>query len=586
MSVFSPVLRDGNRVLIRMSGPGVREDSRKEDEARRIHRIEENRAYYDGTQYDGQNALELRGMIESGELQQGQCLPEHKKLHPYSTQIAECLDFVANQLTEGFAFEAESEDVQRVIDATIDGSDMLRNGSDEDIAFDEVIIDGGQAGDVPVEVLWDPVEQTTYWEFWPAEMVEFDVPRGNWVKSVTRRQIITVEEPDGMGAWVEKQVEEKVVWDLAYPPLPEPTPGLPFLRPEVISSSVRECRRQVFYDEEEEPRQTTWLGLPVIPWQPLRVNKKGLKGYRGTPLITSVAISAADRYNANEQQAWLIARYNAHGNLAVVGDQAYIKVQLDDEQMAKDVADVLTFPGGTGVYPILLPTDPSMINHTHDVTSDQIYSTFGLTRVEPDTMSSIGGISGYALEILNRKSDGTLRNVRRVFKTDCISLINLTLDVYAYRSGAVITDDALAQILEDNPELEVPDGWLPEIPFADIDPQAEFPARKVDVRMGTGYIVDDVQVRDDMTAGLISQEEALRQRGYDDTKIERILSEQQASAERKMRMAIEQFQKTQPVVAIAGQTKDQTAQSTGAAKADVKASGTQSGSTTGSSNRK
>jgi hypothetical protein len=201
-------------------------------------------------------------------------------------------------------------------------------------------------------------------------------------------------------------------------------------------------------------------------------------------------------------------------------------------------------------------------------------------------MSSIGGISGYALEILNRKSDGTLRNVRRVFKTDCISLINLTLDVYAYRSGAVITDDALAQILEDNPELEVPDGWLPEIPFADIDPQAEFPARKVDVRMGTGYIVDDVQVRDDMTAGLISQEEALRQRGYDDTKIERILSEQQASAERKMRMAIEQFQKTQPVVAIAGQTKDQTAQSTGAAKADVKASGTQSGSTTGSSNRK
>ena len=81
-TVFSPVLRDGNRVIMRVSGPGLRDQSRREDEAARLHRIEENRAYYTGSQYDNDNARQLRAMIEAGELQEGQWLHEHDQIHP------------------------------------------------------------------------------------------------------------------------------------------------------------------------------------------------------------------------------------------------------------------------------------------------------------------------------------------------------------------------------------------------------------------------------------------------------------------------------------------------------------------------
>jgi hypothetical protein len=43
--------------------------------------------------------------------------------------------------------------------------------------------------------------------------------------------------------------------------------------------------------------------------------------------------------------------------------------------------------------------------------------------------------------------------------------------------------------------------------------------------MGSGYIVDEVMTRDDFVAGLISLEEALRKRGYDDPEIVKIIEE-------------------------------------------------------------
>jgi hypothetical protein len=588
-SPFMPAMRNGQREYVRVAGRGITADRTREDEERRCRCIARNRGYYEGTQFDLRNEKhlnELKGQDPTVEV-----LPEHERLHAYSTQIAECVDFIANQLTDGFSFVADDEGVQKVIDAMVDATDVLKNGSDEDIAFDDLMIEGAQAGDTPYETLWDPIDGTAYWNFWDAEAVEFDVPRGSYVQKVTARQVRVIEETRPDGTVVEKIVQERIEYDLEYTatdlePLPRLAASEGPAKADVVEAPHRECRRRVFWDDQEQTDQLQWLGLPFIPWGVLRVDKRGLKGFRGDPLITRKAIDNADRYNANEQQAYLIARYNAHGNLAVVGDQAMLKLELDS-RVNKDVADVIRFPGGTSLQVLALPTDPSMIEHTRKVTADAMYASFGLVRVEPDTLGGLGGVSGYALEILNRKSEGTFRRIRRVFKMDCLAMINQGLDVTAYRQGSVIEDDQLVQLFEENPEMDVPAGLLVEQPFWQIDPAQVFPKRDVEIRMGSGYIVDDVQIRDDYTAGLISQEEALRLRGYADDKIEEMLQESFAGGAQIKQTEAAQFQETldfqqsQAGVEQAAKAAAQAEQE----KRRAPASKTGAGSTTGSTDR-
>jgi hypothetical protein len=567
VSVFSPTFVDSSgRVVMRRAGVTVTGEA--EDEQRRIDRIRINRAYYDGTQYD----LDNQAWCQANNVPADTHMPEHMRLHAYSTQIAECVEFIANQLTSGFQIVAEDQErVQKVIDDAIQATDLLRNESDEDLAVDSLMIEGGQAGDVPYETLWDPVEQTVYWEYWPAEQVEFKVPSGTWVKEVIRTQTITVDAVGQGGAEVSKQVLEKVVYDMAFQPTDLNTIG-------EIAEPRKECRRRVYWDAEAEPRETSWLGLPFIPWGVLRVYKEGIRGFRGDPLITRKAIDNADRLNAVEQHAFKIARYNSHGNVVVVGDQGFLQIE-SQPQLNKDVADVIKFPGGTGVFALTLPTDPQMIQHTRAVTADAIYASFGLTRVEPDTLDGLGGITGYALEILNRKSEGKLKRVRRTFKTDWVLAINQALDVYAYRSGAVLTDPDMLLAMENDPEMELPTAFLPTVPFWQIDPEQVFPNRSVEIRMGSGYIVDDVQIRDDYTAKLISRKEALRQRGLSDDDIDDIETEITDAAQAAFEGA--QF----PTVAPAGQTVPEATRNITRAQPIVVPSGTQAGQAVGSTAR-
>jgi hypothetical protein len=592
--LFQPVVRDGSRVVLRIAGSNLYQNRTQEDEERRRDTVATNRAYYAGTQFDADNAAwrSANGLTDPKQL-----TPEHKRLHSYSTQIADCVDYIVNQLSDGFGVVVEDDeetrkatmeawqeqqdavkaatpafvkapridkpaasqgtlDLQDIIDKAVQSSEVLNNGDDDDIGIDEILKDAGIAGDVAYETLWDPIEQTCYWEFWAAEDVEFEVPRGRWVKNVVRRQRIFTKSVDPNGLEVEEEVEERVVWDLDFLPMmseisvvggdvPEPRspvrPAPVTVAADVVADTPHlECRRRVYHDDGEDPVQTDWLGLPFIPWGLIRIDKRGLAGFRGDPLITRRALDNADRYNANEQHAWLIGRYNSHGNIAVVGDQAFLKLELDPI-VNKDVADILRFPGGTAVFPITLPTDPTMIEHVKGVVADAIYASFGLVRVEPDTINGLGAPSGYALEILNRKSDGTFRRARRTVKRDVITMTNQMLDVTAYRRGAVLTDDELIQLYEENPELDVPVGMLPEVPFWDIDPREVFPDRNLDVRMGSGYIVDSVQIRDDFTAKLISHKEALRRLGMSNDDIEQILDELETEGKQQFETAAAQF---------------------------------------------
>jgi hypothetical protein len=68
-----------------------------------------------------------------------------------------------------------------------------------------------------------------------------------------------------------------------------------------------------------------------------------------------------------------------------------------------------------------------------------------------------------------------------------------------------------------------------QVAFWDVDPDQVFPNRKLQIPMGVGFVVDQVLIRDDFVAKLISREEALRQRGYDDEAIDRIGDELDAA---------------------------------------------------------
>src|SRR5690606_36902374 len=77
-----------------------------------------------------------------------------------------------------------------------------------------------------------------------------------------------------------------------------------------------------------------------------------------------------------------------------------------------------------------------------------------------------------------------------------------------------------------------------------------YPQREITVHLGTGYVVDKALIRDDYLSGLISQREALRQRGYTDEQIDDIENEQ--AEERDVRSPA-QLGETQPFAGAATQ---------------------------------
>jgi len=502
-----PILVQGKIRLVNLpSGAGSKERARAEEENARRLAIAKRRRYLDGEQYDDENVETMKAL---GLDPLTDRLPEHMRKHSYSTEIEECVTFLCDQLADSFGFECESPDVQEVLTRALELSDQMTGGSDDaDVDLTDVLFDALVAGDVAVEVKWDPIEGAARWEFWDSEQVQFEFRSRTEVERVIREELVWVEDVTG-----EKQVVERVVYEVV--------PNGAVVEQDGSVLLVQECRKATFWDDEEEPRSVEWLGVPFIPWCLLRVNQKGLRSLRGQSMISDQTMAHADRLNANLQVSFLIARYNSHGNVVVVGDAAHLSLK-NDEYVSKDVADVLAFPGGTSVSALTLPTDAQMIELQKRTLQDAIYRTFGLTRIDQDTVQGMGQVSGYALEILNRKTEGTFRRVRRFWVRDMKNLFAMTLDLTAYKRVTDLVDAAGNPIDMDSEE---PLDGLPFVPFWTVDPDIEFPNRNVEIRMGTGYIVDDVLVRDDFLSKLISRAEALRKRGYSDEEIVKIQQE-------------------------------------------------------------
>lgn len=538
--VFVPTAQYGRTALVSHSLTGEissRDAARVEEENARRMGVVRRRHYYGGTQYDKENQK------ESADCRPGDPearVPEHRRLHAYSTQIQECVDFLANRLGAGFSIEAKDKSVQEILDLMVESSDKI-HARDEygeiEAVTDDLLRESLVAGDTPVYVGWDSVTEAPFLEFWECEAVEFIHDTRTSVSKVIRYdQSWERNAATGM----EEQVNEQIIYEMRVNPL-----------------GIEECVEEKWVNNEEEARYTRWLSVGRIPWALLRADAKGLRSVRGEPLITEQAMDTADRYNAVEQTGFLIARYNSHSNVAVIGDAASLKLESDG-RVSKDVADVLTFPGGTALQVLQLPTDPQMIDHQREVLSQALHSVFGVTRVEPGTIQGLGQISGYALEILNQKSEATFGRVARNWRKDWYGLVDLVLDVAAWHGEAstvllnpetgeetvIDTDD------DDVPDVPWEDGWTMLYRWWDIDPQTVFPNRKIAIRIGSGYIVDDVKVRDDFVANLISREEALRKRGYDDPKIKKIIGELDDAAEKTKAAEPEvgRFTPVQPLV--------------------------------------
>ena len=487
--------------------PQQREIDDKLVEDWRVASVVRRRRYVEGEQYDKDN---LDKFYELGLNPATDLLPEHEKKHPYSTQIGESVRFIADQLAEEFSVVAADGQVQDVIEAALRLSGQLSgSGDDDDVSIEELIEEILTAGDVPVELRWEPDADgegngAVFYDLWESELVEIDWLDRDTMEMVKLREIVWRYDPK-LGE--EKQVEERTEWSMEQ-------------RVSEDGETVwMECERRVFWDNEEDPQERSWTGWPMIPWALLRARRKGLRQHRGDSLITDQVMMAADRYNAIENIGYLIARHNSHSNLAVVGDAASLKMEQAG-YIDKDIDDVLGFPGGTGVQVIDLPTDPEMIEHQRRVLAESIYNAFGLTRVEPDTIQGFGQISGYALEILNRKTEGTFRKIKRSLIRDLRSLFNQTIDLYEALSIS-------QPLTEDGSELDV--AAEPEIPawVGALDPEdtEAFPNRQMEIRMGSGYVVDEVLIREDYAGDLISRREALRQRGLSDPDIDQIVRE-------------------------------------------------------------
>jgi hypothetical protein len=490
-----------------------------EEERRTL--VRECRAYYAGTQYDADNeecARELTEDLLRGEksvvrrLFDRFHLPEHLRRHAYSTQIPEAVDWIADRLAEGFDVTAEPKQADEVITRCLDATPELSGGDDEDEqrSVATVLREAGKVGDVPVLVRWDPAEATCWLEFWDTETVD-------------------VRFVDGRPDRVESVTVEQVDWRVVDGQMRQVT-----LRREWVMTDAdegngsrqsagreRRCVERVFVVSEgekvaERPVAVHEWGTPLVPWWPVRAQRDSLRALRGAPLITQQAMRTADRYNAVEQVSWLIARYNSHGNLAVVGDTALVQGQ--DKPVHKDVADVLTFPGGTSVTAITLPTDAQMIEHQKETLTDALYGRFGLVRTDQQTVAGLGAVSGYALEILNEKGEGTFARVRAQLIKDLKALFTLVLDLHAAYS-ANAPDQAGAALGDDDAGSPLDNGG------AGLGDDDAFGDRKITVRLGSGWVVDVASARDDYLAGAISRREYLRVTGRGKEEIDAIFNE-------------------------------------------------------------
>lgn len=476
-------------------------DDKKNQQTGRRAAVVHRREYYEGVQYGRENTM----TAEEFGAQEGtafdptwQRLPEHVRLHNYSDHIQESIDFLADQISGQYILTAD-DPVQEWAERQWKRSGLAHRR--QDIARETMI-----AGDLFCYVAQaphsDPDEPQAVWQLWEAESVEVDYDPDNWRRMVevrTEEKRVVLDEDDN---------EQEERWVHRYSLL-----KLPVVKvnadDEIIETDEKQFVEECVVILEINGRQesVTALGLPFIPWVHIHGENESLRSSFGRSMISGQVMETVDRFNAVNQLEFQAVRYNSFGNAVVVGDEAYLRDRGNGDSaytVSKDVADILVFPGGTDVEPLTLSINVEAYQDQREILIDELFGLFGLERIDQKQISSFGGVSGYALEILNRKTDGTFTRIVENQKQGIEEMIDMGLRVDAYVRASQ------------------EDFWT-------VDVDAQWPNREVEVDFGTAYIVDEVAVRDDFVARLISQEEALRKRGYDEDEIKKIMAEMRAN---------------------------------------------------------
>jgi hypothetical protein len=499
-------------------------DYRSALEAIRRGQVVERRNYYRGDETDADNASCLRELAQDGartgekgiaRFIHDQRLPEHLRAHSYSIEIEDSVDFLTHRLASDFGVEAKDATVQAIIDRCLDSSPELSGTSDDDeVSVVNVTRESLVAGDCPVRVRFDPALGTAWLDFYPSDAVQLDFTK----ERSDRPELAMLWETQWVGdSSTESGFRQVIIrreWALDWYQYATPTdtPDTGLTGP--ITWQCVETWWEERAGGEDVQLGAIPTGLPFVPWGLLRSTRKELRLERGQSVISKRAMRTADRYNALEQHSWLAARHNSHGNVAIIGDAAMLQAG-SETVIHKDVADALTFPGGTAVVPILLPTDPAMIEHQRTVLLDVLFGTFGLARVDQSTLQGMGQVTGYALEILNGKTESTFDALRTQFVRDWLALLNTVLDVHAHLSHLDPESLTAADLI---------------VKALAIDPRTVYPTRTIDIRTGTGSVIDVARLRDDYVAGLLPRREVWRKMGYTNDEIQELENDLAAEA--------------------------------------------------------
>lgn len=433
--------------------------------------------YYEGKQYDKEN----RSVYATLGITTDKRLPEHERLHSYSGVIEEGIDFITDQLVENLAIEVRSDkeiESGQPDDQAPPEQQIFLNiweQSDMDLNAPDLTREALVSAESYILLRWDEAENLVRIIPYDALNVEPVYSQDNY-KQMTRCTIYQNKYVQDQN----REVKFKEVYTLGQ-----------------TSEGYAECIYLKYNDIDEDPIESRLLNIPFIPIIHLIAIRKRVRESYGESLVERL-IGDADRYNSVNHLEFMIARYNSISHMVVFGDETNIKPgQLN---LGGEASDFWAFPSSTDVKTVTLPTDVTMINNQKETIEKQMYRKMGLQRMDIADFKGMGAPSGYALEIINRKTDGIFLRIQKELSKGYIEVFDKTMDMQA--------------IMESGR------------PWYAIDPKKIYPNRTIKYTFGSMFVSDKNEIRADYIAGLVSKRKSLMLMGYSETEALEIMDQQ------------------------------------------------------------
>lgn len=448
----------------------------EEQRAFRVRMYEKYWKYYRREQYDKENESER---LQLG-LTSDKRLPEHRRLHCYTGAIEEGIDFITDQLMEKLSIKVktnaevlsgEPEDTppseQTIFLNIWEQSDMDLNAPD---LTREALV----SAESYILLKWDESEQIIKILPYDAESIDPVYSQDNYKKMIHCN--IWENKYDSVQGREVKYREQYILG--------------------MTSEGYQECLYLKYNDIQDEPIEARLLNIPFIPIVHIKAIRKRVRESFGESLVERL-VPDADRYNAVNQLEFLIARFNSSSHLAVFGTESAIKPE--NLHLGGEANDFWAFPATTDAKAIALPTDPTMLVNQKETIENQMYRKMGIQRMDMQDFKGLGAPSGYALEIINRKTDGVFIRIQKELSKAYIEVFDKSMDMQA--------------IMES------------QKPWWSIDPKKIYPNRTIIFTFGSMFVADREQIRSDYVAGLVSQKKSLILMGYSETEALEIIDQ-------------------------------------------------------------